>query len=40
MVEQGAGETSALRIGGNYINVDDPNKPPYSPFYMMVTGHI
>ena len=29
-----------LRLGGNYLHVEDPNKPPYSPFYMMVTGHI
>ena len=27
-----------LRIGGNYINVKDPNKPPYSCFYLMVSG--
>lgn len=29
-----------LRLGGNYLQVNDPNKPPYTPFYMMVTGHI
>ena len=29
-----------LRIGGNYLNVKDPNKPPYSCFYLMVSGQI
>lgn len=28
------------RIGGNYLNVHDPSKPDYTPFYLMVTGHI
>ena len=29
-----------LRIGGNHFNVNDPNKPPYTPFYLMLTGHV
>lgn len=28
------------RNGGNYLNVNDENKPPYTSFYVMVTGHI
>ena len=32
--------TEAHRIGGNYLNVKDPSCPPYSPFYVMITGHI
>ena len=28
------------RYGGNYLNVNDENKPPYSPFYLMICGHI
>ena len=28
------------RIGGNYMNVNDPNAPPYTPYYLMITGHI
>ena len=27
-----------LRLGGNYLSVKDPNKPPYSCFYLMVSG--
>ena len=32
--------SNQMRIGGNYMKVDDPLKPPYSPFYLMCTGHI
>ena len=28
------------RISGNYMNVNDPQCPPYSAFYVMVAGHI
>lgn len=31
---------NTLRIGGNHFNINDPNKPPYTPFYLMVTGHV
>lgn len=31
---------SLHRLGGNSLNVHDPNKPHYSFFYLMVTGHI
>lgn len=30
----------ALRIGGNYMNVKDESCPPYTPFYLIVNGHI
>ena len=29
-----------FRIGGNHFSINDPNKPPYTPFYLMVTGHV
>ena len=32
--------SNQMRLGGNYMKVNDPLKPPYSPFYLMVTGHI
>ena len=32
--------SNQMRIGGNYMNIEDPNKPPYSPFYLMTTGHV
>jgi hypothetical protein len=28
------------RIGGNYMKVQDPTAPPYTPFYLMITGQI
>ena len=28
------------RIGGNMVPIKDENKPPYTPFYLMVTGHV
>ena len=31
---------NSLRIGGNHFSINDPNKPPYTPFYLMVTGHV
>ena len=38
--KRGMDSTNQLRIGGNYLNVNDPNKPEYTPFYLMATGHI
>lgn len=28
------------RYGGNYLNIKDENCPPYSPFYVFISGHI
>jgi hypothetical protein len=28
------------RYGGNSLNIKDENCPPYSPFYIFVSGHI
>ena len=28
------------RLGGNYLNINDPNCPKFSPFYVFVNGHI
>ena len=32
--------TNQLRFGGNYMSVNDPEKPPYSFFYLMINGHV
>jgi len=46
MVEDINNQNSAIpqkfdtRLGGNYMHVNDPNLPPYTPFYLMITGHI
>ena len=37
---KGIDPQNQLRIGGNHFNIEDPNKPPYTPFYLMVTGHV
>ena len=28
------------RYGGNTLPINDENKPPYSPFYVFISGHI
>ena len=30
----------AAKFGGNYLHVKDESCPPYSPFYLMISGHI
>jgi hypothetical protein len=40
MQEEREERDEANRIGGNYLKVRDPTCPPYTPFYLMVTGHI
>ena len=40
IVEEKKQKMFDTRFGGNYVNVQDPNKPNYTPFYLMVTGHI
>lgn len=32
--------SEAVKFGGNYLNVKDETCPPYTPFYVMVSGHI
>ena len=34
------GDQGDLRFGGNNLNIEDPEKPPFSAFYLMVTGHV
>ena len=33
-------QANELRYGGNYMHIEDPNKPLYTPFYVMITGHL
>ena len=40
LLARGDVPTNQLRFGGNYMNVNDPNKPPYSFFYLMINGHV
>ena len=28
------------RYGGNYLNIKDDKCPPYSPFYVFISGNI
>lgn len=28
------------RYGGNNLNIKDENCPPYTPFYLFISGHI
>ena len=39
-VDETEEDQNDLRYGGNHLRVVDPNAPPYSPFYLMVTGHL
>ena len=29
-----------VRYGGNSLPINDENRPPYSPFYVFISGHI
>jgi len=29
-----------MKLGGNFLRVRDESCPPFTPFYLMVSGHI